>query len=172
MNRIEKRSKFAELAKAYVLYQVADEDLEVVEASEHPETLVGHAEDTARESFEQAIELYLKLKMALFDELAVHARFCMFHENSHFQLTYWKQGESGMIDPKTRLRDPAPGQLRAWLKNDESPISVALPRDNDNDDPLMALFGTVESELTDIADRHDDYLGQALLEELRAEEDD
>ena len=34
------------------------------------------------------------------------------------------------------------------------------------DDPLLQLAGAFESNLTDISARHDDYLGQSLLEEL------
>ena len=35
------------------------------------------------------------------------------------------------------------------------------------DDPLLQLAGIFESNLTDVSDRHDDYIGQGLLEELR-----
>jgi hypothetical protein len=35
------------------------------------------------------------------------------------------------------------------------------------DDPLLQLAGTFESALTDVSDRHDDYIGQGLREELR-----
>lgn len=35
------------------------------------------------------------------------------------------------------------------------------------DDPLLQLAGTFESILTDVSDRHDDYIGQGLREELR-----
>src|SRR5574341_399935 len=34
------------------------------------------------------------------------------------------------------------------------------------DDPLLQLAGVLESDLNDVAERHDDYLGQQLLEEL------
>ena len=37
---------------------------------------------------------------------------------------------------------------------------------NDTDDPLMALFGSIESNIPDLAERHDDYLGQALYNEM------
>jgi hypothetical protein len=30
-------------------------------------------------------------------------------------------------------------------------------------DPLLALSGVFESEVTDISDRHDDYIGHSLL---------
>lgn len=33
-------------------------------------------------------------------------------------------------------------------------------------DPLLALAGTLKSNVTDIAERHDDYIRDALLEEL------
>ena len=36
-----------------------------------------------------------------------------------------------------------------------------------DDDPLIQLLGSIRSDITDIAERHHDYLGQALLDELR-----
>lgn len=38
------------------------------------------------------------------------------------------------------------------------------------DDPLIQLFGTLESDLTDIAEQHDDYIGRALAHKLRDHE--
>lgn len=38
------------------------------------------------------------------------------------------------------------------------------------DDPLLQLAGSFASPLTDVSDRHDAYLGQSLLEELRGSE--
>jgi len=35
------------------------------------------------------------------------------------------------------------------------------------EDPLEALIGTLECEATDVAEHHDDYVGQALARELR-----
>ena len=35
------------------------------------------------------------------------------------------------------------------------------------EDPLEALIGTLECEATDVAEHHDDYVGQALAKELR-----
>jgi hypothetical protein len=34
-------------------------------------------------------------------------------------------------------------------------------------DPLMQLAGTFESEVTDAGERHDYYIGQALMQETR-----
>lgn len=34
-------------------------------------------------------------------------------------------------------------------------------------DPLLALAGTLTSDVTNISERHDEYIGQALLEEMR-----
>jgi len=41
------------------------------------------------------------------------------------------------------------------------------PPYNKTSDPLMALFGTIKTDVTDVAERHDAYIGQALLDELR-----
>jgi hypothetical protein len=35
------------------------------------------------------------------------------------------------------------------------------------EDPLEALIGTLECEVTDVAEHHDYYVGQALAKELR-----
>ena len=34
-------------------------------------------------------------------------------------------------------------------------------------DPLLALAGTLTSDVTDIGEKHDEYIGQALLKEMR-----
>lgn len=36
-----------------------------------------------------------------------------------------------------------------------------------DDDPLLALSGAIDSDVTDAGVRHDDYIGQALFDELR-----
>lgn len=38
------------------------------------------------------------------------------------------------------------------------------------DDPLSRLLGTIESDVTDVADQHDSYIGQALVHKLRDHE--
>jgi plasmid stability protein len=37
-------------------------------------------------------------------------------------------------------------------------------------DPLIALFGSIQSNYPDLADNHDYYLGQALSEEMHRNE--
>lgn len=39
-------------------------------------------------------------------------------------------------------------------------------------DPLLALAGTLEWDVTDIGERHDDYIGDTLLIETRADGDE
>ena len=43
---------------------------------------------------------------------------------------------------------------------------------SDNPDPLLALAGTLECDVTDIGERHDDYIAAALLAELRGDDDE
>jgi len=38
-------------------------------------------------------------------------------------------------------------------------------------DPLLALAGTLECDVTDVGERHDHYIGQSLLSEMRGNED-
>ena len=42
----------------------------------------------------------------------------------------------------------------------------------DHPDPLIALAGTLESNVTDLGERHDDYIRDALLAELWGDEDE
>ena len=39
-------------------------------------------------------------------------------------------------------------------------------------DPLLTLAETLECEVTDIGERHDDYVGDALLAELQGDNDE
>ena len=45
-------------------------------------------------------------------------------------------------------------------------------RETPDIDPLLALAGTLECEVADIGERHDDYIGDALLAELREDNDE
>jgi hypothetical protein len=42
----------------------------------------------------------------------------------------------------------------------------------DNPDPLLALAGTLKYEATDLSERHDEYIGKALLAEMRGDNDE
>ena len=44
-------------------------------------------------------------------------------------------------------------------------VRVVKGAHEDNPDPLLALLGTLEANVTDIGERHDDYIGDALLTE-------
>ena len=50
-----------------------------------------------------------------------------------------------------------------WLTQKFTPASVLSPLAND---PLIALFGSIQSNYPDLADNHDHYIGQALYEEM------
>jgi plasmid stability protein len=39
------------------------------------------------------------------------------------------------------------------------------------EDPVLQLLGTVESEVTDVAARHDEYIGRSIAGELRRQND-
>ncbi len=51
-------------------------------------------------------------------------------------------------------------------------IRVVKGAHEDNPDPLLALAGTLQSDVADIGERHDDYIADALLAELRGDEDE
>ena len=50
---------------------------------------------------------------------------------------------------------------------DNMPKNKDLAQEARDTDPLLALAGTLECEVTDIGERHDDYIGDTLLAELR-----
>jgi hypothetical protein len=71
--------------------------------------------------------------------------------------------------------------LAGTLKwNDISGPDTALPPEirvvkgahESNPDPLLASAGTLQSDVNDIGERHDDYIAAALLAELRGDEDE
>ena len=45
-------------------------------------------------------------------------------------------------------------------------------RETQGPDPLLTLAGTLECEVTDIGQRHDDYIGDALLAYLQEDNDE
>ncbi len=55
-----------------------------------------------------------------------------------------------------------PDSLAAqWLKEAIYNAEIA------QEDPLIKLFGTLRGEATDVAERHDDYIGHALARTIR-----
>ena len=55
------------------------------------------------------------------------------------------------------------------------PIRVkesSLPPEVRDTSPLLALAGTLECDVTDISERHDEYIVDMLVMELRGNEDD
>jgi hypothetical protein len=54
--------------------------------------------------------------------------------------------------------------LRAARERDQSPESVASKiLDSSLSDPLLRLSGCIDSPITDVAERHDEYLGRELF---------
>ena len=52
------------------------------------------------------------------------------------------------------------------------PTNVDLAQEAQGIDPLLALASTLECEVTDIGERHDDYVRDTLLAELRGDKDE
>ena len=48
----------------------------------------------------------------------------------------------------------------------------SLPPEIRDTSPLLALAGTLECDVTDISERHDEYIVDTLIMELRGNEDD
>ena len=62
--------------------------------------------------------------------------------------------------------------LSVEIALDNIPENEEQARETQGVDPLLALAGTLECEVTDIGERHDDYIGDALLAELRGDNDE
>ena len=48
----------------------------------------------------------------------------------------------------------------------------SLPAEIRASDPLLALIGTLECNVPDFGKRHDEYIGDALITELRGDDDE
>lgn len=48
----------------------------------------------------------------------------------------------------------------------------SLPPEIQDTSPLLALAGTLECDVTDISERHDEYIVDTLIMELRGNEED
>ena len=78
-----------------------------------------------------------------------------------------------MKKSKTQHTDPLLAEIKKQLKTSVRPkIRVVKGPYEDHPDPLIALLGTLESDVTDLGERHDDYIGDALLAELWGDEDE
>ena len=56
---------------------------------------------------------------------------------------------------------------QAALKHSEIIPIPKISADEERSDPLLALAGTLTCDATNIGEKHDGYIGQALLEEMR-----
>jgi hypothetical protein len=66
------------------------------------------------------------------------------------------------IEMQAETKGLEPAQMIVeWLSEAIRQTQIAA------EDPLEALIGTLECEATDVAEHHDDYVGQALAKELR-----
>ena len=64
-------------------------------------------------------------------------------------------------------------EIKKQLKTSVRPeIRVVKGAYENHPDPLIALLGTLESNVTDIGERHDDYIADALLAELWGNNDE
>jgi hypothetical protein len=48
---------------------------------------------------------------------------------------------------------------------------LRLTAERESDDPLLTLLGSLESDVSDLGERHDHYLSQALMKETGRGED-
>ena len=65
------------------------------------------------------------------------------------------------------------GKIKKQIRTYKLPeIRVVEGAYKDHPDPLIALLGTLECDVTDLGERHDDYIAAALLAELWGDADE
>lgn len=62
--------------------------------------------------------------------------------------------------------------LSPQITLEDMPENEEQSQETPDIDPLLALAGTLECEITDIGERHDDYIGDTLIAELRGDNDE
>ena len=101
-------------------------------------------------------------------------------EQTLLPLTEQMETQNEELSRETQETDPLLA-LAGTLKWEDisGPDTVSLPEIRvvkgayeDHPDPLIASIGTLESDVTDIGERHDAYIAAALLAELRGDEDE
>lgn len=84
---------------------------------------------------------------------------------------------------KPKISDSNPDPLLALVGtldwdhtniDNTTPVEIRVIKGEyeDHPDPLIALLGTLECNVTDIGERHDDYIGDALIAELWRNDDE
>ncbi len=99
---------------------------------------------------------------------------------SSAELTVDKTQDEVDTSDATQETDPLLALARTLKGEDISGPDTPLPPEirvvegayKDHPDPLIAALGTLESDVTDLSERHDDYIAAALLAELRGDEDE
>jgi len=74
--------------------------------------------------------------------------------------------EQALTQTAAQTNQSAEDLILQWLTQKLAAVSDSSVAD----DPLLALFGSIHSNYPDLADRHDDYIGQSLYEELHPHE--
>ncbi len=70
--------------------------------------------------------------------------------------------EQALIQTAAQANQSAEALVLQWLTQKFTPASESSLEN----DPLIALFGSIQSNYPDLADNHDHYLGQALAAEM------
>ena len=98
-------------------------------------------------------------------------------EQTLFPLTEQTETQNEELSQET---DPLLALSGTLKRDDISGTDTSLPPEirvvkgpyEDHPDPLIALLGTLECDVTDIGERHDEYIADALLAELRGDENE
>ena len=101
-------------------------------------------------------------------------------EQALLPLTEQMEIQNEELSGKIQETDPLLALAGTLKWDDISSPNTALPPKirvvkgpyENHPDPLIALLGTLECDVTDIGERHDEYIADALLAELRRDEDE
>ena len=130
--------------------------------------------DQYRQAELWGIDLYVHLSSVYKDQ----AHYCVIFLSEHYAQKMWTNHElksaHALVAVAIKQFNPQQTNLSA-----ESALDELQENDNQDEetmlgepDLLLALAGTLEYEATDLSERHDEYIGKALLAEMREDNDE
>jgi hypothetical protein len=74
------------------------------------------------------------------------------------------------LTTQAELLQKSPEELVLQVLSQQlAPAQSEPQQENDQTDPLLSLIGSIHSDIRDVAENHDAYIGQALYQDLKGE---
>ena len=130
--------------------------------------------DQYRQAELWGIDLYVHLSSVYKDQAHYYVIFLSEHYVQKMWTNHELKSAHALVAVAIKQFNPQQTNLSA-----ESALDELQENDNQDEetmlgepDPLLALAGTLEYEATDLSERHDEYIGKALLAEMREDNDE